>query len=47
MLTLVSNLFMTTNNLHNSTFPSFNLSMFTEEGGSHNEDKRILNKKKE
>ena len=32
-----------TNNLHNSTFPSFNLFMFTEEDGTtiKNEDKRI------
>ena len=45
MLTLVSNLFITSNNLHNSTFPSLNLSRFTEENSSHNEDKRILNKK--
>ena len=46
MLTLVPNLFMTTNNLHNSKFPSFNLSIFTEEDGCHNEGKIILNKKK-
>ena len=41
MLTLLSNLttyiynfFVTTKSLHNSTFSSFNLSMFTEEVGT-------------
>ena len=28
------NLFITTNSLHNSAFPSFNLFMFTEEDGT-------------
>ena len=39
---------LTTNNLHNSTFPSFNLSMFIEEDGTtiNNENKGISNKKK-
>ena len=38
---------ITADNLHNSTFPSFNLSTFTEEDGTtiKNEDKRIPNKK--
>ena len=27
-------MFITANDLHNSTFPSFNLSMFTEEDGT-------------
>ena len=43
MLTLVSS-----NNLRNSKFLSFNLSKFTEADGTtiNNEDKRILIKKK-
>ena len=33
---------LTTSNLHNSTFPSFNLSMFTKEDGTtiNNEDRK-------
>ena len=41
-------MFQITNNLHNSAFPSFNLSMFAEEDGTSNykEDKIILIKEK-
>ena len=42
MLPHVSNLFITTNNIYNSTFPAFNLSMFTEEDGTtiNNKDRK-------